>query len=191
MTMDSGETNRIANYDEAIRVFNRLIDMFPTNKLAVLAWGQKASCLLQWAQLSQQYDAASNGFHQVLVAPLADAKARSIAKLGLASVLERQSQQNPASSGPLRTAALNHCLDVFLGDSSVLREGDQADPFWTRRAGLEAARLAEAQGEWTQAIRVYERLQELMPVMRPRTAKSILRAQEQLAKTQTAVAGKK
>jgi TolA-binding protein len=190
MTMDSGETNRVANYDEAIRVFNRLIEMFPTNKLAVLAQGQKASCLMQWAQVSQQYDAASNGFHQVLVSPLSDAKARSIAKLGLATILERQAQQNSASAGALQKAALNHCLDVFFGHENVIREGEQADPFWTRRAGLEAARLAELQGEWVHAIRIYQRLQELLPVMRPRTEKGILRAQEQLAKT-TAVAGKK
>jgi len=191
MTVDSTETNRFANYDEAIRVFTRLIEMFPTNKLAVLAWGQKAGCLLQWAQFSGQYDAASNGFYQVLVAPRADGKARSIAKLGLATVLERQSQQNVAAAGTLQKAALDHCLDVFYGKESVLHDGEQADPFWTRKAGLEAARLAEAQGEWAQAIRIYQRLQELMPVMRTRTEKSILRAQEQLAKSQQATLEKK
>ena len=81
-------------------------------------------------------------------------------------------------------------MDVFYGKPTVLHEGEKGDPFWTRKAGLEAARLAESQGQWDQAIKVYERLQELMPVLRPRTEKSIARAQEQLAKTTSAGAGK-
>jgi TolA-binding protein len=182
MTIVPAETNKVASYDEAIRVFSRLCDMFPSNRIGALAWGQKASCLLQWAQASEQYDAASNAFQQVISSPHADGRARATAKVGLASVLEKQAEQAPARKPEMLKLAMNHCLDVFFGSNGVWRENETADPFWVRKAGIEAARLAEALEQWPQAIKIYQRIQELMPVLRSRMDRSIARAQENMSK---------
>ncbi len=192
VSMETDETNRLANYDEAIRVFSRISEMFPTNSIGVLALGQKASCLMQWAMASGQYDAASNAFEQVIASPYADGRTRSIAKVGLASVLEKRAETDPAKKADLLKAAMDHCLDVLFGSTKVWKEGETADPFWVRKAGLDAARYAEARGEWEQASGIYRKLQELMPVLRTRMEKNIARAQEQLLKArQTSGAAEK
>jgi hypothetical protein len=59
-----------------------------------------------------------------------------------------------------------------------LREGEAADPFTTRRAGLEAARVAEGLGQWLAAGNVYRELQTLFPSMRARLEKDLARARE-------------
>lgn len=179
MSMDPPETNRVANYDEAIRVFSQICESYPKTREAALAWGQKASCLLQWAQASHQYDDAANAFRQVITNQLANVRARSIATIGLAVVREKQAQEKKgADQADLLREALNHCLDVFYG--KVLGDGEQPDLFWTKEAGLRAARLAETLQEWQQAIGVYQQLARLLPALRPRLEKSLLRAQEQL-----------
>jgi TolA-binding protein len=190
MATEPAETNKLANYDEAIRVFSRISEMYPTNRIGALAWGQKAACLLQWAQVSGQYDAASNAFRQVIDSPGADGRARAIAKVGLASALENQAQKASSATekAELIKSAMNHCLDVLFNSGDVWRGGEEADPFWVRKAGLEAARYAEAQNQWEQARKIYGRLQELMPVLRARMEKNAARAyeQEQLMKTKPA-----
>lgn len=179
MSMDAPETNRVANYDEAIRVFSQICESYPKTREAALAWGEKASCLLQWAQVSRQYDDAANAFRQVITNQVADARARSIATVGLAVVREKQAQEKKGGEQTaLLREALNHCLDVFYG--KVLRDGEQPDLFWMKESGLRAARLAETLQEWQQAIGVYQQLTRLLPPLRPRLEKSLLRAQEQL-----------
>jgi TolA-binding protein len=178
--MGRDSTNKLADYEEAIAVFTTICDRFPTNRLAVPAWGERASCLLQWGQLSHQYDPATNAFLQVIDSPMADATARSIAKVGLGVVLEKlaELQQAPEEKAALLKAALNHYLDVFY--DYMLRENEQPDRFWSRKAGLEAGRVAEALQQWAQAIGVYQRLQNLVPQMQASLEKRMLRCQENL-----------
>src|SRR5712675_823660 len=73
---DSTETNKFANYAEALGYFRIVTDKYATNKLAVLAWGEMAICHLQWLQGSKQYETDTNALHdfqQVIDSPLADA----------------------------------------------------------------------------------------------------------------------
>ncbi len=173
MSWDSGETNRLANYREAIRVFDRLIHDYPTNREAAAALGEKANCLLQVAKFSHDYRAASNDFQQVIDSPLADAAIRAIAKTGIAVVLEKQALEVPvAEQKPLLRAALNHYLDVFYDQ--------KADLFWRKSAGLEAGRVAETMHEWLIARNVYLQMRDLLPMLRARLDKSILNAQDHL-----------
>jgi hypothetical protein len=41
-----------------------------------------------------------------------------------------------------------------------------ADPFWIKKARLEAARLSETLNEWTHAVRLYKELEDLIPSSR-------------------------
>jgi tetratricopeptide (TPR) repeat protein len=162
-TINQTSTNRIENYAEAIQIYSRAAE--PTNGLGILAWGQIASCYLQWASSASQLTNAIDYFQRVINEPKADAVARSIAKAGIAIVLQKQAADGPpAQLLAARKAALNHYLDVF--DRRMLRPGESPDAFWTRKAGLEAAQLATLLEQWEVAARIYARLIELMPELR-------------------------
>ncbi len=141
-----------------------------------------AICHLQWLQALHQYDSDTNALHdfqQVIDSPFADATARSIAKAGLATLLEKQAEQK---TGPEQIAllklAFNHYLDVFHG--TILKGDEKPDIFWVKKCGMEAARLAEVLQEWVSARKIYEQLKELLPPLRARFEKNILKVQEHL-----------
>jgi outer membrane protein assembly factor BamD (BamD/ComL family) len=155
-------TNAWANYGEAIGAFSYICQYYPTNPLAVLAQGERANCFLQTAD----YTNALAAYRQVTNSPAADVSARSQAMVGMAIVLEKQAQHLGAATdqGALFTQALDYCLDVF--HASHLREGEKPDLFWTKKAGLEAAHLAETLNQGPQAIGLYDELEALLPFMR-------------------------
>jgi TolA-binding protein len=172
-------TNKVADYEEAIRVFDVIGRLFPGHRQAVLAMGQKANCLLQWAQYSHEYEPARAAYLQVITNALSDVSTRSAAKVGLGATLEQMARRK---NGPEQTALLKEALDQYLDVfyRKLLRDGEQPDLFWTQRAGLDAGRLAESLKMWVQAKSVYEQMCDLLPVVRPRMEKNILRLQEQI-----------
>jgi len=162
MQMDSTDTNNPSlNFELATNVFGRICQLYPTNELGTLAWGEIGDCNLQMSA----YDAATNAYAQVIGSPLADISARSRAQIGLGIVLEKRAAQagngDPAAWLQL---ALQNYLDVLYGKN--LRDGEISDPFWMKKAGLQAAGAAETLGEWPQAVAVYQRLEDLLPPLR-------------------------
>jgi len=178
MSRGSSDTNQLADYDEAISVFRALCRDYPTNQIAALAWGEMAECYLQWAQYSHDFKEVTNAFQQVIDAPRAGVAARAAAKVGLGVVLEKQAEQ---ASGPEQLAllrmAFNHYFDVFRG--TILRDNEEMDLYWKKKAGLEAGRVAEALKEWSWVIEIDSKVAELAPALAPRLQKSILKAGEQ------------
>ena len=173
--MSQDSTNKADDYGFAINVFRRISET--TNELAVLAWGQIASCYLQWAQSPAQLTNAVDYFQRIIVEPKADAAARSIAKVGLGVVITKQANEAAGEEqNNLRKVALDHYLDVF--ERKILRDGEQADPFWTKKAGMDAAQLASTLENWTLAARIYERLIELMPELQPYLRERLQKAQQ-------------
>jgi TolA-binding protein len=179
--MDTAETNRLGNLENAIRLFATICENYSTNRLAPLAWGQKANCLLQWAHYTKEYDSASNAFFQVIQAPQAGATARSIAKMGLGIVFEKKAELAAAADkAAWLKLARDQYLDVFY--NKLLGENETADVFWKSRAGWEVARLAEQTQQWPQAISIYEQLKTVCPVLTVRWERGIRKAQEQIAR---------
>ena len=159
--VDPAETNRLANCEEATLVFGRICEDYPTNRLAIPAWGEKAKCYLQWALAKQQYDSltnALNAFQRVIDSPQADVAARSEAKVGQAIVLRKWAEQKTGQEQTtLLKQALSNCLDVVYG--GILRDpNERLDAFSTKEAGMEAFTLAETMQAWSQAVSVYQRL---------------------------------
>lgn len=180
--MTQPSTNKLDDYREAVNAFNKIYVTFPTNPIAVLALGEKASCLLQWAQTLPQYEAAAQEFQKVLTNQLASPTARAISRVGLAVVQEKQAQQKTGDERTnLLKAAQTNYLDVFYF-SKDLKPEEKPDLFWVKKAGLEAARLMESLGDWSQALGIYERLGSLVPALRPTLEKKAGRAKENLAK---------
>src|ERR1035441_620685 len=99
LVADPAETNKLANCEMATLVFGRICDEYPTNRVAIPAWNEKAKCYLQWALVRQQYDSltnAMNAYQHVIEAPHADVAARSEAKVGQATVLVKWAAHNKA-----------------------------------------------------------------------------------------------
>jgi tetratricopeptide (TPR) repeat protein len=175
--MSQDSTNKAADFQQAIEIFKRICEQYPTNRLAALAWGERANALLQWAKSPQQYDDVTNAYQQVILSTNADIAARSQAKVGLAIALEKQAEQ---SAGTNRTALLNqalaNCLDVFVG--SNLRDGEAPALFWRKEAGLYAGRFAEKLQQWDQARKVYLQLKDMVPALSPKLDINIRRCEE-------------
>ena len=158
--LTQGSTN---SYREAFNVYDLICKSYPSNSIAALAWGQKAICLLQFAQFAQDFSSISNDFQQVLDAPQAGVMARSAAEVGLAVTLEKLADTLPdPDKTRVLNLALSHYTRVFY-DNDFLREGEKPDPFWTRKAGMEVGRLAERLQLREQAINVYRRLEQMFP----------------------------
>ncbi|HYV28501.1 MAG TPA: hypothetical protein VFA77_13275, partial [Candidatus Eisenbacteria bacterium] len=118
-------------------------------------------------------------FQKIIDSPRANVSARDIAEVGVGVVFEAQAQQRPAEEQiELLKRALGRYLDVFYGRH--LRENEKPDLWWTKKAGLEAARLAEKLQWWQPAINVYRRLKELVPSLIPFFETRIRKAEENL-----------
>ena len=162
-TLGMGSEGKPEDYDDVMKVFGLIIRDYSTNKLAVLAWGQRACYALQWAQSStnfDKFDTVSNAFLEVINSPQADARATNIATIGLGVVLEKLAQQRPDEARRFREEALEQYVSAFLNE-------DQPEIFWTKFAGTEAGRLAYEMREWQKAIKIYQRLQKLLPASLP------------------------
>ena len=181
---DPADTNKLANCEEATRVFGRVHDENPTNQLAVQALLQKAKCYKEWALAKQQYDSltnALNAYEQVVHSAQADVAARSEAKVGQAIVLEKWAQQK---TGKERTAlleqALNHCLEVVY-NKNFLRDDEKLHEFWTKEAGLKGLELADASQAWSQEMGLYGQLtNSVWPSLPASMVKRVKEAQEKL-----------
>jgi TolA-binding protein len=178
--MSQDSTNRPVDLQTAVAVFTAISDKFPNSQEGALAWGAKAKALLQLAQTASEYEPVTNAFQQVINSPAADATARSIARVGIALTLEKIAEQN---SEPEKTqlleAALDNYLNVFYPEK-LLREGESPDSFWTRKAGLDAARLlGDKLKRRAEAINVLRRLQQMFPPLRLADRIEALQSQEQ------------
>lgn len=180
MQEPSDTNDPVLNFKQAIAVFQNIGQAFPQSEQAALAWGEMGDCYLQLAgqpQGAHFYNYATNAYAQVLSSTLAGASARSQAQMGIGLVLEKRAAQATGSDQTaLLRQALQNYLDVLYGKN--LRDGETADPFWVKKAGLEAANVAEMLGEWPQAVNIYRRLEELLPQLHDSLEKKIANAQE-------------
>jgi hypothetical protein len=122
----------------------------------------------------------------VIKSPEASVSARSQAEVGLGSTLEKKGEglekQTDAKAVVERQhlfdEAMNHYLDVLYEKN--LREGEEAEPVWIGKAGIEAGRLAEQLKNWDKAVNIYSSLMDRLPVLRPVLEKKIDRARANL-----------
>jgi TolA-binding protein len=137
MLQDPPDTNKpLANFQLALNVFSQICQLYPTNEPGALAWCEIGDCALQLTN----YDAATNAYAQVFNSPYAGISARSQAQIGFGLALEKKAAWVlDASQDELLDRALDNYLDVFWKKN--LRDGEQEDPFWLKKAGLQAAPL--------------------------------------------------
>jgi tetratricopeptide (TPR) repeat protein len=145
MLLDSPDTNNpLANFQLATNVFNQICQLYPTNELNAQAWIEIGDCDLQLGA----FDAATNAYAQVF-GPNSPAaiSARSRAQIGFGIVLEKKAAAAGGDQSDLLQLALDNYLDVFYSRvGKNLRDGEVADRFWVKKAGLQALPLVESLG---------------------------------------------
>jgi TolA-binding protein len=175
-----GFANNKEDLEKAIQIFGSICDL-SNSPLAAPAWGRKADCYLQYARFSQNFGDALTAYQQVTNFPDAEPEIRAQAKAGEATVREAMAE---TLTGPEQMAQRNLALSLYLDvlyDEASLRSGGNSDLlFWTKKAGREAGRLAESMQDWTRAIKIYERLKTLLPVLTSSLDKTISNLREKL-----------
>jgi TolA-binding protein len=152
----SGQTNE--DYlGQAISAISKCTNGAPTNAIAVEALGRLGDYYKAWADKNpdtNSYATVKQIYETIVGFPAArvSATARCQAEVGLGLVAEQQHQPQ---------VALAHYLNVLY-----LSAG-QFDPYWVERAGEFAARICEDQQHWNEAVKVYDRLLEAVPALRP------------------------
>ena len=173
---DADAAKPLQKFSDAVVPFSKIPQQYPASPLVPRAWGAIGNCYLQLGtQDLKNYDYALDAYQKAL-ASATDVSTRSQAEVGLGLVLERQSS-SPETPALLK-AAFDHYYNVVIGKN--LLPGETPDPFWTREAGLAAARLAEDQRRWEVVVNIYNRLLSVLPPMRPALEKRIEKAREQL-----------
>ena len=158
MSMESADTNDpTANFQKAVTVFNTICTAFPTNELGARAWGEMGDCYLQLTN----YDAATNAYSQALATAGSNVVVASQAQFGLGLALEKQAALLPPDG---RTNLNYQALANYLGVFNAY--GPERDPFWTQKAGLQAAELASALGQWQEVTNLYASLARQFPQLK-------------------------
>jgi TolA-binding protein len=145
MRSDSTDTNNpLANFQAATGVFGQIVQLYPTNEWGALASFYIGECDVQLAN----YDAATNAYAQVFNSPAADIAARSQAKIGFGIALEKKAALATGDQqAALLKLARDNYLDVFdTSTGTHLRDGEVADDFWVKKAGLQALPLIQQLG---------------------------------------------
>jgi TolA-binding protein len=162
MQMDSTDTNNpLANFPTAVKVFAQIGQWNPANELVARAGIKIGDCNFQLAN----YGDATNAYAQVVNSTNAGVSARSEAQFKIGVTLEKMAA---TLTGTNHTAVLEEACDNYrdVFDSwtgNNLRADEVADEFWIKKAGLQAAAVAETFGKWEQAAAIYGRLKTLLP----------------------------
>jgi len=171
MQMDSTDTNNpLANFQTATRVFSQICQLYPTNEPGARAWIKIGDCELQLTN----YDAATNAYAQVLDTNVqANISLRSQAQIGIGIALGKKAD---LAAGDDQTAlfrlALENYLEVFdTWTGKNLRDGETADPFWVKEAGLQALPLIETLGA-ANPDKFIDQMEQLLPQLKDSLEKS-------------------
>jgi len=131
LSMHATDTNN-ESLQTATNVLAQMTPKAGTNIVGALAWCETGDCDLQLGD----FDAATNAYAQVLSAPPAGRELRSRAQVGLGLVLEKKAEGLPAETQrPLLAQALEQYTEV------VYTTNDVADPFWMKKAAVQALPL--------------------------------------------------
>ena len=145
-------------------MFSQICERYPTNELNAQAWIEIGKCDLQLTN----YDGATNAYAQVFNSTVADVSARSQAQIGFGLALEKKAAlATGANQTALLQLALDNYLDVF--DTSLgknLREGETADPFWVKKAGLQALPLVAGARGGRSGPKFFDHLEWLFPQLK-------------------------
>lgn len=167
---ESNPTNRIANLEVAVGVFKTIVRESPGREAAA-AWGEIGNTYYQLGALNADYfPSALEAYRQVESIPAATGATRGEARVGCGLVIERMASLSGNGTRDSLRTAFNDYLDVLYDETG--------DPFWHKKAGLEAIRVGRELGEWTQVEQLCARMQKLFPPLHASLEKRRVEAAE-------------
>jgi len=174
MLFNSSDTNATqANLQTATNLYNQIIQLNSTNETGARAWGEIGDC----AQLLGDYVTATNAYAQVFSTNSpADISARSRAQVGFGLVLEKMAAQAAGTNATsvLNNLALQNYLFVFeTWTGNNLRDGETADAFWVKKAGMQAAPLIGLLDNFETETNFYGQLKAQLPQLAEQIDKKI------------------
>jgi tetratricopeptide (TPR) repeat protein len=143
--------------NQAVAAISQCTNGAPTNAIAVEALGRLGNYYMAWADQhpdTNNYEIVKQMYETITHFPddKVSIAARSQAEIGLGQVAEKQ--------GHLQEAQAHYRKVLYLSP-------DRFDPYWVERAGEFAARICEDEQHWDEAVKVYKRLIDDVPALRP------------------------
>ncbi len=159
MLMNSTDTNNpFANFQIATNVFGQIAQARSANEWAAQAMIETGNCDLQM----NNFDAATNAYTLAMNSAYAGVATRSQAQIGLGIALEKKAALASGSeAGDLLNLALDNYTDVLYNNN--LRGDERPDPFWRKKAGLQAAPLVGMLNNAEAERKFYVSLKRLLP----------------------------
>lgn len=161
-------------HGQAINAYSRITRDHSNHRLAPYAFGKIGNSHLQLSRPDQarsddqaRLDLAIAAYESAMKHPLAESSARTLAEFGLGEVKVRK-REFPT--------AINHYTNILYRRN--LRENEPADFHVIRESGFALARLLEDQRSYREAIRIYERLINEFPSLKPILSPRIQRAEK-------------
>ena len=161
-------TNKTADLNEAIVNLQTIVQTLPNSRAAALAWGKIGDCHFNLgAKDPSHYGAAISNYSRVINAPAAFRDDRYEARFKLASTVEKQTA---LKTGDEQTAllkqALNEYVDIFF---QGLDDPEGPSPLWVKASFRLPSRApsTESLQRWQNAVDIYKKLKELLPVLGP------------------------
>jgi TolA-binding protein len=180
-TISQDSTNKIADLNDAIQSLQTILQPAAQADTpeAALARGRIGDCYFALGATDpDQYTNAALYYRKVFESPGANSAARNEARFKLGATIEKQAA---LKTGAEQTALLKQALDQFVDVFyQGLNDPERPSPLWTKKSGMEAAQLAEALQKWPVAIKIYQQLKDLLPVLAPSCDRKIAKAREHL-----------
>lgn len=140
----------LGEYSGALLAFDDIVRRFPGHPLADRARGRMGDCqFMLGAERPERYQEAIASYRALLDSPAAPPALRLQAEFKIGRCYEQMG----------RTAdAFRYYLDTVYAWLAARAEGQFVEPVWFVRAAFAAAAIKEAEQQWDEAIRIYERV---------------------------------
>ncbi|HMP77709.1 MAG TPA: tetratricopeptide repeat protein [Kiritimatiellia bacterium] len=142
----------LGEYAGALLAFDDIVRRFPSHALADRARGRQGDCqFMLGADRPERYQEAIASYRTVLDGPATPMALRLQASFKIGRCFERLGRG---------ADAFRYYLDTVYGWLAERAEGRFVEPVWFVRAAFAGAALKEAERQWDEAIRMYERVVE-------------------------------
>ncbi len=175
-------TNALQNFSEARKIYELVPRFFPGDPLVPRAWGAMAECFFQLGSADPaNYARALELYTNITKSATADISTRQQAEVGIGHVLGVQAGLARARGAPDEaTNLLNAALSAYQSVIYPDENREPADPFWVKEAMMSAAAICKTRGDWERAYKLYVRLADKIPPLRPSLEKDIEAARKQM-----------
>ncbi len=144
--------SELGEFSGAILAFEEIIRNHPSSPLVARARGRRGDCQFTLgADRPERYQEALASYRGLLDGPQVSPSLKLQAEYKTARCLEKMGRRNEA---------FEYYMNVVYGWLGLRDRGQFAEPVWLARSAFAAAAIKEADQQWAEAVRIYERVLE-------------------------------